>query len=50
MSTIVRKRQLGERKIIPNGEPEIIFEGRIGAIVRYPVLEDQGQGDHSCDC
>lgn len=44
MSKVVRQRQSGERKIIPNGEPEIVFEGKIGAIVHYPVLEDQGEG------
>lgn len=44
MPTIVRPRHAGELKIIPNGEPKIIFEGRIGAIVQYPVLEDQGAG------
>lgn len=44
MTTILRKRATGEKKIIPNGAPEIVFEGRIGAIVQYPVLEDQGQG------
>ncbi len=32
------------RKIIPNGEPQIIFEGKIGAIVSFPVLVDSGDG------
>jgi 8-oxo-dGTP pyrophosphatase MutT (NUDIX family) len=44
MQNIVRARNEGERKIIPNGEPVILSEGRIGAIVRYPVLVDRGNG------
>jgi 8-oxo-dGTP pyrophosphatase MutT (NUDIX family) len=44
MPNIVRARKQGELKIIPNGEPEIISRGRIGALVHYPVLEDQGRG------
>lgn len=44
MQNIVRARNEGERKIIPNGEPVILSEGRIGAIVRYPVLVDRGTG------
>ncbi|MDO8626710.1 MAG: NUDIX domain-containing protein [Candidatus Magasanikbacteria bacterium] len=44
MNLAVRKRVPGEPKIIPNGEPKIIFEGRIGAIVNYPVLVDEGAG------
>ena len=30
-------------KIIPNGEPVIFAEGRIGAIVQFPVLVSDGQ-------
>ena len=41
---IVRKREEGERKTIPDGEPRIVAEGRLGAIVEYPMLVDQGHG------
>ena len=44
MSTIIRPRASHEPLIIPNGDPVIVFESRIGAIVHFPVLEDQGQG------
>lgn len=44
MSHVVRAREAGELKIIPNGDPIIFSEGRIGAIVKYPVLVDEGQG------
>lgn len=33
-----------ERKIIPNGEPKIIAEAKIGALVVFPVLVDSGDG------
>lgn len=32
------------RKIIPNGEPQIIAEAKIGALVMLPVLRDSGDG------
>lgn len=44
MPSIVRARLPNELKIIPNGDPVIFAEGRIGAIVQYPVLVDEGQG------
>ena len=44
MTDIVRQRKEGEPKIVSNGEPTIHSEGRIGAIVHYPVLVDQGNG------
>jgi 8-oxo-dGTP pyrophosphatase MutT (NUDIX family) len=44
MQNIVRHRNEGERKIIPNGEPKIVAEGRIGALVEFPVLVDEGNG------
>ncbi len=43
-ASIIRTRLPTERKIIPDGEPRIITEARIGAIVRYPVLVDEGHG------
>lgn len=43
-SNIVRTRQPNEPTIIPNGEPFIFAEGRIGAIVQFPVLVDEGEG------
>jgi len=33
-----------KRKIIPNGEPQIIAEAKIGALVVFPVLRDSGNG------
>lgn len=44
MSVTVRPRAAHEPLIIPNGDPVIVFESRIGAIVHFPVLEDQGHG------
>lgn len=44
MSTVIRQREPHELKIIPNGEPIIFSEGKIGAIVHYPVLVDEGKG------
>ena len=44
MSNIVRARNPGEPKHLVNGDPKIIFEARIGAIVNYPMLEDRGEG------
>src|SRR3989338_2160030 len=44
MSDIVRPRGPEEPVHLVNGEPVIIAEARIGAIVNFPVLEDQGQG------
>lgn len=41
---IVRLRQSTERKIIPNGQAVIFAEGKIGALVRFPVLVDEGRG------
>lgn len=32
------------RKIIPNGEPRIIAQAKIGALVVFPVLRDSGDG------
>lgn len=32
------------RKIIPNGEPKILSEGRLGAIVGFPMLVNFGNG------
>ena len=44
MSQIIRPRNSDEPKIMPNGEPVIFSEGRIGAIVKFPVLVDEGEG------
>ena len=44
MSKVIRKRKEGEPVFIPNGDPEIEYEARIGAIVKFPVLEDRGEG------
>ena len=44
MSQIIRSRNPDEPKIMPNGEPIIFSEGRIGAIVKFPVLVDEGEG------
>lgn len=41
---IVRERQPGEPTIIPNGDAVIVYRGRIGALVTYPVLVDVGDG------
>lgn len=41
---IIRTREPEEPKIIPNGELHIFAEGKIGAIVHYPVLVDKGEG------
>jgi len=37
MSTI-RKRNPGERKTLKNGKPIIVFRGRLGALVNFPML------------
>jgi len=44
MTNIIRVREPHEPKIIPNGDPVIFSEGRIGAIVKFPVLVDEGEG------
>ncbi|MFB6182043.1 MAG: NUDIX domain-containing protein [Candidatus Magasanikbacteria bacterium] len=44
MSQIIRKRKPGEPKIKHNGEPKIHSKGKIGAIVKYPMLVDKGEG------
>jgi 8-oxo-dGTP pyrophosphatase MutT (NUDIX family) len=41
---IVRKRNEGEPLLLPNGEPIIHLEGKLGAIVQFPVLVDEGEG------
>lgn len=43
-TNIIRPREAHEHKVIPNGEPQILSEGKIGAIVGFPVLVDQGEG------
>lgn len=35
---------MDQRKIIPNGEPKILAQARIGALVVFPVLVDSGKG------
>lgn len=42
MADIIRQRNEGEPYIIPNGDPFVAYQARIGAIVNFPVLEDQG--------
>jgi ADP-ribose pyrophosphatase len=42
--SIIRKRNESERMIIPNGKPEIIARGKLGAIVGFPMLVEQGEG------
>ena len=42
--TLVRERKPHEPKIISNGNPVIFAEGKIGAIVHFPVLVDEGSG------
>ena len=32
------------RKMIPNGDPKILSEGRLGTIVGFPMLVDSGNG------
>ena len=45
MSNIIRQREPHEPKHLLNGEPEIVFQARIGAILNFPVLEDrEGKG------
>ncbi|NCT00110.1 NUDIX hydrolase [Candidatus Parcubacteria bacterium] len=44
MNNIVRKRNPGEPVTIPNGLPKIIYRGKLGAIVQFPVLQDLGFG------
>jgi len=41
---IVRKRQPGEPLTIPHGKPKIVFRGKLGAMVQFPVLQDRGHG------
>lgn len=41
---IIRQRGENERKMIPNGEPKILTEGKLGAIVQFPMLVDSGKG------
>lgn len=44
MSQIIRQRNPDEPKMIPNGEPIIAGEFRIGAVINFPILEDRGKG------
>jgi len=44
MKKVIRKRNEDEPLIVKNGEPSIDFQARIGALVSFPVLEDQGEG------
>ena len=44
MTKIVRQRKSDEPKIKQNGKPFIHSEGRIGAIVKYPMLVDNSDG------
>ena len=41
---IVRAREAHERKMIPNGDPKILYEAHLGALVGFPMLIDQGEG------
>lgn len=43
-SPIVRPRQPGEPRVISNGSPIVVAEGRIGSIMHIPVLVDEGAG------
>lgn len=43
-TTIIRQRLPHEPRSIPNGQPRMIAEGRIGSIVQFPVLVDEGAG------
>lgn len=40
----VRTRKPDEPTIVSNGDASILFRGRIGALVTYPVLVDFGKG------
>lgn len=42
--TVIRTREPGEPTIVPNGDASIVFIGKIGAMVKYPVLVDFGEG------
>ncbi len=44
MKKIVRQRQPDELLTIPNGKPQIVHRGRLGAMVAFPVLQDRGEG------
>jgi 8-oxo-dGTP pyrophosphatase MutT (NUDIX family) len=44
MKEIIRKREINEPLILPNGTPVIVYEAKLGAIVDFPVLVDEGQG------
>lgn len=44
MKDIIRQRMEGEPKILRQGEYKIIHEVRIGAIVNFAVLVDEGEG------
>ena len=44
MGEIIRPRKSDEPFIISDGEPVIEHEGRIGALVSFPVLADSGHG------
>lgn len=41
---VIRQRSEGERKMLPNGEPRILSEGKLGAIIQFPMLVDTGNG------
>jgi len=43
-NNIIRKRNDGEPTILKNGKPEILYSGKIGAVVKLPVLLDKGDG------
>lgn len=36
--TVLRKRNQGERSMIPNGSPTILAGGKLGALVGFPML------------
>ena len=44
MKKIIRQRNEGELLTIPNGEPTVVYRGRLGAMVEFPVLQDRGEG------
>ncbi|MBH41679.1 MAG: hypothetical protein CL685_03120 [Candidatus Magasanikbacteria bacterium] len=43
MNRIVRERKPEEPKHLP-GDPKVLCQAKIGALMEFPVLEDQGQG------
>jgi 8-oxo-dGTP pyrophosphatase MutT (NUDIX family) len=44
MAEIIRQRENNEPYLLPYGDAEIVFEGKLGAIVDFPVLVDEGNG------